>query len=76
MDNLTSSLRRFLALAAGFALIFLPDLDVIVLFIMFSKMNGSRRSSFAVGLRLLSIVRHFLMKLLNSGDQFSGYVRP
>lgn len=76
MDNLTNSLRRFLALAPGFALIFFPDFDVMVLFNIFSKIKGSRSNSFAVGLLLVSIVRHFLIKLLNSGDQHSGYVKP
>ena len=76
IDYLTNSRRRFLALASGFAFTFFPDFDVIILLIILSEMKGSRSNSLAVGLLLLSIVRHFLIKLLNSGDQLSGYVRP
>jgi len=41
---------------------------------MFSVMKGSNKSSLAVGLCLLSTVRHLEMNLLKDGLHLSGWV--
>ena len=65
IDCLTSSFNRAL-----------PRWLLIPLSIMLSMMKGSSNSSFAVGRRLLSTVRHLVMKLFNYLLHFSGSVSP
>ena len=52
----------------------LPKALFEALSVILSMIKGSNRSSLAVGLCLLSMVRHLDINLLKEFDHFSGYV--